>query len=150
MARKQPEFTVIVDTREQTPYSFPQSVVAKLDEGDYSIEGMQKRVAIERKELSDCYGSCGAGRKRFEREVERLAALEYAAIVVESTLEGLHVRPPFVRRMSGAAVRETLISWSIRYGVHIWFAGNRRAGNALTYSLLEKFWRYHASQETTT
>ena len=45
------DFTIIIDTREQQPWSFEDYVVAnkKLDTGDYSIEGLQDVFAIERK-----------------------------------------------------------------------------------------------------
>lgn len=45
------DFTIIVDTREQQPWTFEEYVVAnkKLDTGDYSIEGLQDFFAIERK-----------------------------------------------------------------------------------------------------
>jgi len=45
------DFTIIVDTREQTPWTFDNYVVAsqKLDTGDYSIQGLEHIFTIERK-----------------------------------------------------------------------------------------------------
>ena len=47
-------FRIIVDTREQAEYTFDCSVLRrKLDAGDYSVQGYEHRVAVERKSLAD-------------------------------------------------------------------------------------------------
>ena len=133
---------IAVDTREQRPYRFPQSEVRALPTGDYSVVGMEDRVAVERKTKSDAYTSLGRGRCRFHREVERLSSLDYGAIVLECSLEGFMQPPPFSQLHPSSAMN-TLLAWSVKYGVHVLFAGNRRLGNRLTLRLLEKFARYH-------
>ena len=40
---------VVVDSREQQPYSFPNSVVRGLPLADYSVQGYETRIGIERK-----------------------------------------------------------------------------------------------------
>lgn len=134
-------FTVVIDSREQQPYEFPGSVVKGLATGDYSIQGFEDRVAIERKSLQDAYASLGGGRKRFERELQRLSKLSYAAIVIESTLEEFLKGPAFSQMNPKAAVN-SIIAWSVKYRVCVFFAGNRILGKALTYRLLEKFLKY--------
>lgn len=136
-----PIFTVVVDSREQQPYEFPKSVVKGLPTGDYSLEGYEHRVAIERKSLQDAYASLGGGRARFERELQRLSKLDYAAIVVESTLEEFLIGPAYSQMNPKAAVN-SIIAWSVKYRVFVFFAGNRKLGEALTYRLLEKFLKY--------
>ena len=44
-------FTIIVDTREQTPweFGFHNTAKRKLDTGDYSMEGYESLFTIERK-----------------------------------------------------------------------------------------------------
>jgi len=49
---------IVVDTREQRAYTFPESrvggvVQAALPAGDYSVQGFETQIAIERKSLSD-------------------------------------------------------------------------------------------------
>ena len=133
---------VVVDNREQKPYHFPQFEVKTLATGDYSIVGLEDRIAIERKSGPDAYASLGKGRARFERELERLAQFDYAAIVIESSLKGF-LQPPAFSRLYPKAAVNSLIAWSIKYGVHVFFADDRRHANALTCQLLEKFYRYH-------
>ena len=136
-----PEFVVAIDTREQKPYRFPRCEVKTLPTGDYSIVGLEDQIAIERKHKADAYASLGQGRARFERELERLAVFDYAAIVVETTLPDFLTAPPF-SQMNPKAAMNSLVAWSVKYRVCVFFAGDRAHGNALTYRLLEKYWRY--------
>lgn len=136
-----PDLVVAIDTREQKPYRFARSEVKTLASGDYSIVGLEDRVAVERKTKQDAYSSLGLGRARFERELQRLARFDYAAIVIETSLPDFLQAPGFSRMNPRAAAR-SLIAWSVKYRVCVFFAGDRRHGNALTRQLLEKFWRY--------
>ncbi len=135
------EFVIAVDTREQKPYRFPRSEVKTLPTGDYSIVGLEDQVAVERKTKEDAYASLGQERERFERELRRLSALDYAAIVVETTLPDFLKAPAF-SRMNPKAAANSIIAWSVKYRVCVFFAGDRAHGNALTQRLLEKYWRY--------
>ncbi len=138
-------FTIAIDTREQLPYVFPGAVTKTLPSGDYSIVGLETQVAIERKSKTDAYGSLGQGRSRFRREVERLAAMDFAAIVVEDTLSGFLCRPPY-SKMSPRSAIGSLLAWSVRYRVPVYFAGDRQYARALTQKLLEMYWRYHQKE----
>lgn len=144
MAKRQPSsLVVVVDTREKTPYLFEslgaQMVRRKLDSGDYSAAGYESRIAIERKTKADAYGCLGKQRARFKREIERLAGYEYAAIVIECSFSDFLRNPPATSQMSPRAAVNSLLSWSVRYGVHVWFADERDLGEAMTLRLLEKF-----------
>lgn len=136
---------IVIDSREQQPYEFTGAVVGCLASGDYSIVGYENRVAIERKSLADAYGSLGRGRERFERELQRLAKLDYAAIVIESTLEEFLTSPAFSQMNPKAAVN-SILAWSVKYRVCVFFAGSRPLAKALTYRLLEKFLRYETEK----
>jgi ERCC4-type nuclease len=136
-----PKLVVAIDTREQKPYRFARSEVRTLASGDYSIVGLEDRVAVERKTKQDAYSSLGQGRTRFERELQRLARFDYAAIVIETSLPDF-LRAPAFSRMNPRAAARSMIAWSVKYRVCVFFAGDRRHGNALTQQLLEKFWKY--------
>ena len=135
------QYVVAVDTREQRPYRFPRFEVKTLSTGDYSIVGLEDRVAIERKTKSDAYSSIGRGRARFNREFERLSQLSYAAVVVEASLTDFLQSPAF-SCMNPRTALKSILSWSVKYRVTVFFACDRRHGNALTRQLLEKCWRY--------
>lgn len=135
------EFIVAIDTREQRPYAFPcPTVRKKLNSGDYSVLGMESLVAVERKSKVDAYGTIGKGRDRFVSELERLSEMEYAAIVVESSMAEF-VIPPEASRLNPKSAINSLIAWSIRYGVHVFFADSRIMGQTVTLRILEKFYR---------
>jgi ERCC4-type nuclease len=135
---------IVIDIRERLPYAFAGAVTKFLKVGDYSVIGHEDRVAIERKTKGDAYRSVGYARERFKREVERLADYEYAAVVIESSLPAFLIPPPFGELHPHAAIG-TLLSWSVKYRLPIFFAGDREHAEALTRKLLEKF-AWYASQ----
>jgi ERCC4-type nuclease len=135
-----PEGLIIaVDTREQAPWRFPQSQRVTLATGDYSVVGLEDRITIERKSLADAYGSIGRGRSRFQREWERMAEFDYAACVIEASLAEFLAGPERTLVHPSAAMG-TLSAWSVRYGVHVMFAGGRRFAAAWTGRVLRQFW----------
>ncbi|MBR9800277.1 hypothetical protein GYB59_00625 [bacterium] len=153
-------FQLIVDTREQAPYHFcgipddktGQVIVADLvnqalPSGDYSIVGLEDRVAIERKSHADFLGSIGKGRERFQREMERLSQYDYAAVVIEADWNHLINLPPTSSQISPKTAVRTVLSWSIRYGVHFWPCMNRRHAELTTFRLLERYWKIHQEKE---
>ena len=156
-------FTIIIDTREQTPYTFegirdrhaprsrpgqPAPFVkvrthrAKLDVGDYGVildNGWNAQVIVERKTLADLYQTLGKERDRFEREVELANELNIQLhLVVESDFAGLMRVPSHVRQVTARTITGTLASWSIRFPwLHAWTPGPREAAEKWTYRLLE-------------
>lgn len=158
-------FTVVIDTREQAPFRFTgieadktaagsksgdtsrdQSLIvptvnACLESGDYSIVGHEHDVAIERKSVGDWFSSISAERDRFEREMERLAEIRYAAVVIEGDWNKLLIDADRRSRMSPKVASRTMANWSIRYGVHFWPMLSRRHAELWTFQLLNQFWR---------
>jgi len=94
---KIPKPVALVDTREQTPFplaaNHPNWIGAEqrstLEAGDYSVEGMQELLALERKTLSDAIHSTMSDRARFIRSCERLAGYRWKAILIEATYEDM-------------------------------------------------------------
>lgn len=134
--------TIVIDTREQLPYKFKGSVTKTLKSGDYSILGLEDVVAIERKTKKDAYSSCGKGRVRFEKELMRLSAFDYSAIVIEASLSSLLTPPPY-SMMNPLVVVNSFVSWSVKYGIHVFFASNRACSRNLVQLILGKYWKYH-------
>jgi len=140
------DFVVIVDTREQNPYTFedisppPDIVTGGLKTGDYSIEGYESRIAVERKSLVDLYGSVGNGRKRFEKEMERMFDLEFAAVVCEADWFTVLRNPPSRSKMNPKSVYATILAWMQRYRVHWLMCPNRSFAEKTTYRMLERWY----------
>ena len=135
------KITISIDSREQLPYSFKtESETATLTTGDYSLKGASHLIAIERKTIDDLIGCLTTGRDRFERELHRGRALDYFAIVIETTLADLS-NGRYRSEMKPRAAIQSLLTFSIRYSLPIFFVENRRYGARVTESLLLKYAR---------
>ena len=78
------DFTIIVDTREQHPWELKHYTTAsrKLDTGDYSVEGFENILCIERKySISEFVNNMGE--KRFKDVLERMQPYQYSFIIME-------------------------------------------------------------------
>ena len=130
-----------IDTREQIPYQFENpSKVGTLSCGDYSITGLENHIAIERKELNDLIGCLTTGRERFERVLYKARALDYFALVIEASLSDL-ANGNYQSRMGSKSAIQSLLAFSVRYRLPIFFAENREYGERITESLLLKYCR---------
>ena len=134
--------TFIVDTREQEALSFDPERVGvirrALPAGDYSIEGFEDLVAVERKSLVDFVSTVIRGRERFHKELKRLADYESACIVVEADLadiiEGKYVSGAHPNSVLGAA-----ISIIVDFGIPVFFCGSRQAACRFVEAYLLRF-----------
>lgn len=153
MRQRQPKPSIhfLVDTREQLPFGFgpprrPEfceggTRVITLSEGDYSVaieDGEPLPIRLERKSLGDLYGVIGQGRERFERELIRLQAYTYRAIIVEASLADV-VRGFERSQVHPSSAIGSLAAWSVRYNVAIWFAEDHERAGKIGQRLLEAF-----------
>jgi ERCC4-type nuclease len=92
-----PKPVVLVDTREQQPLPLfanhrnwigGERRVA-LKTGDYSVEGMEGLVALERKSLADLVNCTNISRDRFIAGCSRLARFRWKAILIEASYEDI-------------------------------------------------------------
>ena len=101
---------IIVDSREQKPFHFEGHTLieSKLEYGDYSLHPNNK-LAVERKSLSDLYGTLSGGRERFEREIQKAKKLEgYIVVVVESTLNNMMYQKQKFGKASGEFIAHNM------------------------------------------
>ena len=83
---KLPPLVIIHDTREQRPYNFAgiPKVAATLDVGDYTIQGMEDVVRVERKSFSDLLSSLGRNSEKFLARMDKLGDIRWKALLVEA------------------------------------------------------------------
>ena len=142
---KPEDLTAVIDTREQLPLDLSplQTVAGTLATGDYSVQGLEHVVAIERKSLPDLLGCIGQHRERFDREVQRLLAYPVRAIVVEATWADLEAGQ-WRSQVTPAAAIGSVLGW-IAAGVPIILAGDHeRAGkyvSRLLFTAARRRWR---------
>ena len=94
---KIPKPVVLVDTREQRPFPLSRNHPNWIGEerrvtlktGDYSIEGMEDLLTLERKSLADIVACTVVSRQRFIANCARLAKFRWKAIIIEATYEDL-------------------------------------------------------------
>ena len=157
-------FTVLIDGREKAPYRFTgidsdardgrRKIIvptqwAHLKTGDYTVDGLQDIVAVERKSLADLFGTLGWNRNRFRAEHERMAKMQRAIVVIEASwFEIINMPPSFERaglmrqsNLPPKTVFRTALSWHVRYGVPWIVAEDRRFAEIYTFRFLEKCWK---------
>lgn len=114
--------------------------VGTLKSGDYSIRGFEERVAIERKSKEDLFSTLTTGRERFVREMQRLAEMDIAWIIIEGGWRSLIEKEDIRSQANPLAIYHTVCSWQTRYPtVHWWACDTRRFAEKTTYYLL-KHW----------
>jgi ERCC4-type nuclease len=146
-------FVILVDTREQSPLTFPGFVTerATLQTADYSCiaDGVDLRgvVGLERKSTSDLLGCIGQSRDRFERELERLAQLRFRALVIEASLAQV-VAATAGRRLTPRQVLGSVLAWTFKYNCPPIFAGDRENAAVVVATLLHHAARYELAGRT--
>lgn len=132
--------TIKIDTREQRPYGFENSEVGTIPVGDYSIKGLENHIAIERKTVDDLVRCLITDRQRFGKELHKARALDYFALIIEASLSDL-VNGNYRSEMNPKSAIQSLLAFSIRYRLPIWFAESREYGQRIVESLLCKYAR---------
>jgi len=155
---------IVIDTREQTPLipcvfrspakGFPPqwidlpTVRAALPAGDYSVEGFETVIAVERKSAADLAGTLyGSGNdalgerkghlERFRRELERLQSYARRWWLIECSPEDFEgVILQRFRRVQPVSAFSLISSIAADYNIPTIWAGNRqRAAHFLGVTL---------------
>jgi len=165
MPEKKKKYKIICDTREKQPLSFEHEeafdgvIYKKLDSGDYSLEGFEHLVAIERKHnINEIFGNVytRTNLDRFIREIERMP--KHRFILIEQEFEDLfdpanfyvNILAGYRRGKYNASRRNKtlhpdipriimmrrLTEFMIKYDVKVMFVG-KRAAEIIKYILLE-------------
>tara|TARA_Y100000361_G_scaffold24571_1_gene19625 strand:- start:182 stop:667 length:486 start_codon:yes stop_codon:yes gene_type:complete len=142
MAKKQiPNFTVIKDTREQEGYYFSKydkcegMIERKLDTGDYSIEGLEEKICVERKASpEELATNLGQKKNAFMNEIERMKTFRHKFILLEFSLQDLVEFPEGSRipesqkakvKISGKYMLKMLMEFQLKHNIHVIFCGNK-------------------------
>lgn len=137
MKKPQQKLPVVIDTREQEGHAWEfdadqfSAVQQKLTSGDYSILGLEDVVTIERKTLGDAVGTVIHDWGRFRRLLHRMAGMDHAIVVVESSVEDILLHK-YESDAEPLSVLGRLQSIQIDHAIPVVFAGNRLT--AIAYS----------------
>lgn len=146
------KFTVIRDTREKNGWYFKETeycqgmLEQKLDTGDYSIEGLEDILCIERK---GCVSELANNivDKRFERELERMEEFKYKFLILEFSLDDILSFPVGSDipkktwnkiRISGRFILKRLSEIQVKHGIHVIPCGNNLSGWHMANSIMKR------------
>lgn len=150
-------FTVIIDTREQMPWEFGLHVTAKkkLDTGDYSIEGLEHLLCIERKRsVSEI--ATNITEKRFKDVLERMNQIPYRFMLFEFDLEDVYSFPVGSDipkrlwdslRVSSNFILKYITMIQVQYGIHVLFCGDSDNAEKLAVSIMKRVYEKHGKPE---
>lgn len=149
-----PEYTVIVDTREQEGYFFKKfdkckgAIRQKLDTGDYSIQGLEDKLCIERKgSIEELAINLGYKKATFYREIDRMKTYNDRFIVLEFSLDDLIKYPDKSRipeeyrdkvKITGKYMLRCLMEFQVNDGINVVFCGNKENSFYFVGSLLKR------------
>lgn len=147
---KDPDFTIVVDTREQQPWSFDHFAKAhkKLDTGDYSIDGLQHLLAIERKKSVSEFAN-NIVESRFKDVIIRLSQLKYSFLLLEFDLEDVLIYPigsTVPKRMwdkikiSPAFLLKNILELQLEHNIIVYFCGDHTNGEKMAEYILKKIY----------
>ena len=134
--------TLVIDTREKTAWDFEGDDAfsaikhIKLDGGDYSIEGLEHLIVIERKaSIDELYNNFTKDKARIVAEFERLKDHKFRIIIIEETCEDVmnpgkyYVNRKHINKSSPmmpvAVVSSNLTKLMLENNVHIVYGGMR-------------------------
>ncbi|MDP3520859.1 MAG: ERCC4 domain-containing protein [Hydrogenophaga sp.] len=132
---KVPKPVILTDTREQSPLDLARfknwiagQRVATLPTGDYTVEGMEGVVCMERKSLPDLVGTLMHNRQRFFREMERMQEFQYRCILVEASYEDVKSPYSFTTDVQAHpnGVSGSLDALEVKFGVPIIYSSQNR------------------------
>lgn len=128
---------IICDSREKIPWCFSftnmEIKIQCLKTGDYTIEGYENIVIIDRKKSVDEIAAnlnkkTKNGFKRFEKELIRMLAFEHAYIICEFSLSELLRYPEFSSnpraQKSGQILLAQIADIETKYNVKFIYAGD--------------------------
>ncbi len=126
---------IIIDTREKTPYELIGAKKAALETGDYSVEGYEDKIAVERKSYGDLYNCLTSSKKHFKKQLDRLSDYDFAYLLIDTTASSVLMGHPHCK-LPGEKALSHLAKLSVDYEVPFCFVDNK--GPIITRNLLNQ------------
>lgn len=140
------KFQILVDKREKKPYfsedKFKNNrIETLLKTGDYSFQGGEDLITIERKSHVDLWGTLSSHERsrRFYNEISRMQEYKYRYIIIESSIRKLGYPNRYTNQNPNVIIGKVL-AFMYRYGIMMIFAENRKLGQEITLRILYSIW----------
>ena len=136
ITRQIPKPVILIDTREKYPFDFSRfknwvadTKSRALEAGDYSVEGMESLLVLERKTLTDLITTVIQQRTRFFKQCEKMSKYRWKALLVEASYED--IKTPYYEDEYNTlahpnAVSGTLDALEARYGIPVIYTSRFR------------------------
>ncbi len=96
--------------------------------GDYSVEGMEGLLVLERKSLTDLISTLMQHRSRFFENCEKMTKVRWRAILVEASYED--IKTPYAEELCTSAhpnaVSGTLDALEVKFGIPVIYTSQYR------------------------
>jgi hypothetical protein len=142
-----PRPVVVIDSQEHMGYKFERftnwfsgTIRRRLPVGDYTLQGMEEEVAVERKTLADLISSIIHDRKDFIEKCKRLSGFKKKCLVIEGSLAS--IKTPYEDSQAHPnAVLGSLLATQERWDIPVCFLDEFLLAEEFVASMLSK---YHA------
>jgi DNA excision repair protein ERCC-4 len=143
-----PKPTVVIDSQEHKGYTFERftnwfsgTIRKRLAVGDYTLQGMEEEMAIERKTLPDLVNSIIQDRKDFIEKCEKLSIFRKKCLVIEGSLSS--IKTPYEDSQAHPnAVLGSLIAAQERWEIPVYFLDDSILAEEFVASMLSKYHAY--------
>ena len=143
---------IIQDTREQEPWDFAfygvDTVVRKLDTGDYSVEGIEDILCIERKKSTgEIAINLGSKNATFVKELERMRSFKAKYLIFEFSIQTLLSFPALSGipksglskiRMNAGYIVKLLQKYEEQYDIEIIYCNSKEQANEVAYDIMKE------------
>jgi len=153
------KFTIIRDTREKgghgwnfqpDPYC-EGTVTAKLDTGDYSIQGLENILCIERKMSVDEFAN-NCVTKRWQACMKRMSEFPHAYILFEFAQYDVDHYPSSAKvpdrvrkklRVPAKYIQKVINTAKNDYGIYVLFCNDKRGAEEMAYKIMRKAYDHY-------
>ena len=148
------KFTVIRDTREKTDWGWSYAedaycngtIISKVNVGDYTVEGLEDYVCIERKASIDEFAH-NCIEKRWQKCMERMSELKHSFILFEFSWNDVNTYPHSANvpkhirnklRIPAKYIRKVINTARNDYNIHVIACGNAMKAEQVAYRIMKK------------
>lgn len=145
---------IIRDTREKPEYGwfYPPdgycsgTIITKVDIGDYTVEGLEDFVCVERKQTVMEFAQ-NVVTKRWTNCLERMAKCKHSYLIFEFPWSDIDRYPMSAKlpykvkkklKVTGKFLRKNIYEARNKYGIHVLACSNRRKAEKAAYRILRK------------
>lgn len=136
ITKKVPLPVVLIDSKEKMPFTFalyPNWIAGEkihnLPTGDYSVEGQEDLIILERKTVPELAVTLFSYRERFIRECHRLAEFKHKAIIIEGSYKDILDKSSYygLSDVYPNSVSGTLDAIEARFGIQIIYTSTTKS-----------------------